>query len=177
MSGILAKEALVLLGGSIRTAVSDPKNSQARGKMLIGSMLAGMAFANSPVAAVHALAYPLGGSFHITHGLSNALILPAVLRFNAVDAWAAKKYAELFPFLFPNEEMGNNNQTNASLFIENLTVLSKELGLPQKLREVSIPEDACTSMAKDAMKQTRLLINNPREVSEQDAYDIYHSIW
>ena len=177
MSGILAKEALVLLGGSIRTAVSDPKNLQARGKMLLGSMLAGMAFANSPVAAVHALAYPLGGSFHITHGLSNALVLPAVLRFNAVDAWAAKKYAELFPFLFPNEEMGNNNQKNASLFIEKLTVLSKELGLPQKLREVSIPEDACASMAKDAMKQTRLLINNPREVSEQDAYEIYHSIW
>jgi alcohol dehydrogenase class IV len=177
ISGIFAKEALVLLGGSIRTAVSDPKNLQARGKMLLGSMLAGMAFANSPVAAVHALAYPLGGSFHITHGLSNALVLPAVLRFNAVDAWAAKKYAELFPFLFPNEKMENSNQTNASLFIENLTVLSKELGLPQKLREVSIPEDACASMAKDAMKQTRLLINNPREVSEQDAYDIYHSIW
>ena len=145
--------------------------------MLLGSMLAGMAFANSPVAAVHALAYPLGGSFHITHGLSNALVLPGVLRFNAIDAWAAKKYAELFPFLFPNEEMGNNNQTNASLFIEKLIVLSKELGLPQKLRDVSIPEDACTSMAKDAMKQTRLLVNNPREVTEQDAYDIYHSIW
>ena len=104
MSGILAKEALVLLGSSIKTAVSDPKNLQARGKMLLGSMLAGMAFANSPVAAVHALAYPWG-SFHITHGLSNALVLPGVLRFNAVDAWAAKKYAELFPFLFPNEEM------------------------------------------------------------------------
>ena len=158
-------------------AVSDPKNLEARGKMLLGSMLAGMAFANSPVAAVHALAYPLGGSFHITHGLSNALVLPAVLRFNAVDAWAAKKYSELFPFLFPNEEVVNSNQTNASLFIEKLIVLSEELGLPQKLRDVSIPEDACASMAKDAMKQTRLLVNNPREVSEQDAYDIYHSIW
>ena len=158
-------------------AVSDPKNLQARGKMLLGSMLAGMAFANSPVAAVHALAYPLGGSFHITHGLSNALVLPGVLRFNAIDAWAAKKYAELLPFLFPNEEMENNNQTNASLFIEKLIVLSKELGLPQKLRDVAIPENACASMAKDAMKQTRLLVNNPREVTEQDAYDIYHSIW
>ena len=145
--------------------------------MLLGSMLAGMAFANSPVAAVHALAYPLGGSFHITHGLSNALVLPGVLRFNAVDAWAAKKYAELLPLLFPKEEIGNNNQTNASLFIENLCALSKDLGLPQKLRDVSIPKDACESMAKDAMKQTRLLVNNPREVTEKDAYDIYHSIW
>ncbi len=177
MSGILAKEALALLGSSIKMAVSDPKNLEARGKMLLGSMLAGMAFANSPVAAVHALAYPLGGSFHITHGLSNALVLPGVLRFNAVDVWAAKKYAELYPFLFPSEEMGNSNQTNASLFIEKLSDLSKELGLPQKLRDVAIPEDACASMAKDAMKQTRLLVNNPREVTEQDAYDIYHSIW
>ena len=177
MSGILAKEALVLLGSSIKLSVLEPKNLNARGKMLLGSMLAGMAFANSPVAAVHALAYPLGGSFHITHGLSNALVLPGVLRFNAADAWAAKKYAELFPFLFPNEEIGNNNQTNASLFIENLSTLSKDLGLPQKLRDVSIPEDACESMAKDAMKQTRLLVNNPREVTEKDAYDIYRSIW
>ena len=79
MSGILAKEALVLLGSSIKLSVLEPKNLNARGKMLLGSMLAGMAFANSPVAAVHALAYPLGGSFHITHGLSNALVLPGVL--------------------------------------------------------------------------------------------------
>ena len=86
MSGILAKEALVLLGSSIKLSVLEPKNLNARGKMLLGSMLAGMAFANSPVAAVHALAYPLGGSFHITHGLSNALVLPGVLRFNAADA-------------------------------------------------------------------------------------------
>ena len=85
--------------------------------------------------------------------------------------------SQLFPLLFPNEEMGNNNQTNASLFIEKLIILSKELGLPQKLRDVSIPEYACAPMAKDAMKQTRLLVNNPREVTEQDAYDIYRSIW
>ena len=109
--------------------------------MLLGSMLAGMAFAD--FLWLQFMLWPIHlGSFHITHGLSNALILPSdYLRFNAVDAWATKKYAELFPFLFPNEEMGNNNQTNASLFIEKLTVLSKELGLPQKLREVSIPED------------------------------------
>ena len=174
---MLSVEALKLLGGSIEKAGFDGSNKEARGNMLIGAMLAGKSFANSPVAAVHALAYPLGGSFHITHGLSNALVLPGVLRFNAVDVWAAKKYAELYPFLFPSEEMGISNQTNASLFIEKLSDLSKELGLPQKLRDVSIPEEACASMAKDAMKQTRLLVNNPRELTEQDAYDIYHSIW
>ena len=102
-----------------------------------------------------------------------------VLRFNAVDVWAAKKYAELYPSLFPSEEMGKSNQTNASLFIEKLSDLSKELGLPQKLRDVSIPRmpASVNGNLKTLMKQTRLLVNNPREVTEQDACDIYHSIW
>ena len=177
ISSLVAKEALVLLGGSIRKAVFDPQNIEARGKMILGSMLAGMAFANSPVAAVHALAYPLGGTFHITHGLSNALVLPGVLRFNAVDTWAAKKYSELLPFLFPEEKLDKSDQTLASIFVDNLVSLSKDLKLPQTLRELNIPKEACSSMAKDAMKQTRLLVNNPREVAEKDAFDIYSSIW
>ena len=166
ISSIFAKEALVLLGSSIRQSVLEPKNIDARGKMLLGSMLAGMAFANSPVAAVHALAYPLGGTFHITHGLSNALVLPGVLRFNATDPWAAKKYAQLLPFLFPNEDLEKSDQTLTAILIENLINLSSDLKLPQKLRELDIPKDACLSMAKDAMKQTRLLVNNPRELSK-----------
>jgi alcohol dehydrogenase class IV len=177
ISSLFAKEALVLLGGSIRQSVLEPKNIEARGKMILGSMFAGMAFANSPVAAVHALAYPLGGSYHITHGLSNALVLPGVLKFNAVDPWAAKKYAQLTPFLFPNENLEKSDQTLTSIFIENLVNLSSDLKLPQKLRELDIPKDACSSMAKDAMKQTRLLVNNPRELNEKDAFDIYSSIW
>jgi len=177
ISSIFAKEALVLLGSSIRQSVLEPKNIDARGKMLLGSMLAGMAFANSPVAAVHALAYPLGGTFHITHGLSNALVLPGVLRFNATDPWAAKKYAQLLPFLFPNEDLEKSDQTLTAILIENLINLSSDLKLPQKLRELDIPKDACLSMAKDAMKQTRLLVNNPRELNEKDAFDIYSSIW
>src|SRR5690606_7241820 len=99
LSKMLARQALQLLGANIETAVSDGKNVEARAAMLLGSMLAGQAFANSPVAAVHALAYPIGGTFHIPHGLSNALVLPHVLRFNAREA--AHLYAEIASDAFP----------------------------------------------------------------------------
>ena len=85
ISKMLSIEALKLLGGSIEKAVFDGSNIEARGNMLIGAMLAGKSFANSPVAAVHALAYPIGGTFHVSHGLSNSLVLPYVLRFNSAD--------------------------------------------------------------------------------------------
>ena len=101
ISKMLSIEALKLLGGSIEKAVFEGSNVEARGNMLIGAMLAGKAFANSPVAAVHALAYPIGGTFHISHGLSNSLVLPYVLRFNSVDSKASKDYAELAPYVFP----------------------------------------------------------------------------
>ena len=174
---MLAIEALKLLGSSIEKAVFDGSNLEARSKMLIGAMLAGKSFANSPVAAVHALAYPIGGSFHISHGLSNSLVLPYVLRFNSADSKATKNYAELAPFVSPDIDTGQGNQAVCTDFIDRLEKLSIKLGLPQKLREVNIPKEACKKMASDAMKQTRLLVNNPREVTEKDALDIYESAW
>jgi len=177
ISKMLAIEALKLLSGSIEKAVFEGSNVEARGNMLIGSMLAGKTFANSPVAAVHALAYPIGGTFHVSHGLSNSLVLPYVLRFNSVDLKAAKSYAELAPCVFPNIDTAQGTQAVCAEFIDKLENLSKKLGLPQKLREVNIPKEACEKMAKDAMKQTRLLVNNPREVTESDALNIYQTAW
>ena len=177
ISKMLSIEALKLLGGSIEKAVFDGSNIEARGNMLIGAMLAGKSFANSPVAAVHALAYPIGGTFHVSHGLSNSLVLPYVLRFNSADNKATKDYAELAPYVFPDININQGNQAVCSEFIDRMESLSKKLGLPQKLREVNIPKEACIKMAKDAMKQTRLLVNNPREVTEKDALNIYESAW
>tara|TARA_B110000263_G_scaffold52230_1_gene43720 strand:- start:513 stop:1682 length:1170 start_codon:yes stop_codon:yes gene_type:complete len=177
ISKMIAIEALKLLGKSIETAVLDGSNLEARGNMLIGSMLAGKAFANSPVAAVHALAYPIGGTFHVSHGLSNSLVLPYVLRFNSVDAKAAKYYSELAQYVFPDLDINKGTQAVCAEFINTLEDLSKRLGLPQKLREVNIPNEACKKMASDAMKQTRLLVNNPREVTETDAFNIYQAAW
>ncbi|MFL2533366.1 MAG: iron-containing alcohol dehydrogenase [Alphaproteobacteria bacterium] len=177
ISKMLAKEALNLLGESITTAVTNGKDVTARSNMLLGSMLAGASFGNSPVAGVHALAYPIGGTFHVPHGLSNAIVLPYVLRFNIKDQSAAKLYSEIAPIIFPEIDMTTSTQDIASNFIENLSKLSSNLGLEQRLRDVGIPETACETMAKDAMKQTRLLINNPKEIMEKDAYDIYKSAW
>ena len=177
ISKMIAVEALKLLGGSIEKAVFEGSNIEARGNMLLGAMLAGKSFANSPVAAVHALAYPIGGTFHVSHGLSNSLVLPYVLRFNSVDNKATKDYSELAPFLFPDIDMSKGSQAICKEFIDRLENLSKKLGLPQKLREVNIPKEACKKMASDAMKQTRLLVNNPREVTENDALNIYEAAW
>ena len=177
ISKMLAIEALKLLSSSIEKAVFDGSNIEARGNMLIGAMLAGKSFANSPVGSVHALAYPIGGTFHVSHGLSNSLVLPHVLRFNSIDSKTTKNYAELAPFIFPDINTEKGNQSICKEFIDRLEGLSEKIGLPQKLREVNIPKDACKKMASDAMKQTRLLVNNPRELTENDALNIYEAAW
>ncbi|WP_417666956.1 iron-containing alcohol dehydrogenase [Roseibium sp.] len=173
LSQTLALKALKLLGANIETAVFEPENEDARGAMLLGSMLAGMAFANSPVAAVHALAYPIGGRFHVPHGLSNALVLPHVLRFNASEASDA--YAELAPSIFPELAMLTNRSERAGALANELGCLTERLGLQTTLREVGIARKDLPGMARDAMKQTRLLVNNPRPVSETDALSIYEA--
>ena len=175
LSKMLAREALRLLGANIETAVFNGQDKDARGAMLLGSMLAGQAFANSPVAAVHALAYPIGGTFHVPHGLSNALVLPHVLRFNAPDAHAL--YAEIAADAFPQLAEVEGSQARCAGFIDALADLSARLGMKTRLRDVNIPQDAIAKMASDAMVQQRLLVNNPREVTERDALNIYTAAW
>lgn len=175
LSRMLARQALQLIGANIEKAVFDGRNIEARGAMLLGSMLAGQAFANSPVAAVHALAYPVGSLFHVPHGLSNALMLPHVLRFNAPDA--AVLYAEVAADAFPSLAAEDSVQSRCAGFIEQLTLLAARIGLQPRLRDVGIGEDALPRLASDAMKQQRLLVNNPRAVTEADALSIYRAAW
>ena len=174
LSRALAKQALTLLGGAILKAVREGGDIMARAHMLLGSMLAGQAFANSPVAAVHALAYPLGGHFHIPHGLSNALVLAHVLRFNVVTAPGV--YADIAPHAFP-ELAAQQGQARAAAFCDALQTLSRRCGLPQRLRDAGVPEEALPRLASDAMNQKRLLVNNPRPLTEADALEIYRRAW
>lgn len=174
VSKILARKALRLMGANLLIAVRNGGNREARGAMLLGAMLAGQAFANSPVAAVHALAYPLGGHCHIPHGLSNALVLPEVLRFNAPEA--EHLYAEIAIDVFPElAEIGT--QTRASAFADRLYRLAEECGLPMRLRDNGVRRESLPMLAEDAMKQTRLLVNNPRTLSYGDALTIYEKAW
>jgi alcohol dehydrogenase class IV len=172
VSRTLACEALRLMGAALERAVTTPHDMDARADMLLGSLLAGQAFANSPVAAVHALAYPVGGHFKVPHGLSNALVLPHVLRFNAITA--PEPYAALAAITFP-ELAGLNVADAAAGFADALAALSARCGLPDGLHAVGITAQDLPLLARDAMNQTRLLVNNPREVTHADALAIYHA--
>ncbi len=171
-SDMLAREALKLMLSNIEPAVSNGQNLEARQNMLFGAALAGQAFANAPVAAVHALAYPLGGHFHIPHGLSNSLVLPHVMRFNAPKA--AHWYGELYDLLAPENNCGSDYD-KANHLIDRLEALIGTLGLPSRLRDAGVTEASLKTLASDAMLQQRLLINNPRHVSEEDALAIYRA--
>jgi alcohol dehydrogenase len=169
LSDMLAREALKLLATNLATACEDGGNLEARQAMLLGAMLAGQAFSNAPVAAVHALAYPIGGIFHVPHGLSNALVLPHVLRFNA--SHAAGSYAELADIVAPGAQGSEEARSHA--LIAALEQLAKRVGIETTLREVGITEADLDRLADDAMLQTRLLVNNPRELQRADARAIY----
>lgn len=175
VSDMLAIEALKLLTGHIETACSDGGNMVAREAMLRGSMLAGQAFANSPVGAIHALAYPLGGIYHIPHGLSNALVMPHVMQFN-VGA-SAVLYAELADALDIPHTGSNSTKARSQSFIDYLEGLAVAVNAPRRLRDVGISEDAVDELAEAAMLQTRLLVNNPRELTLDDARKIYADAW
>ena len=171
LSDMLAREALRLMAGNITTAVKQGDNLEARSAMLLGAMLAGQAFANAPVAAVHALAYPLGGNYHIPHGLSNSMVLPHVLRFNA--SAASELYAELAPIILPGLNLPTDSREVSELLAEHFLSLAADLGLQTRLSEMNIAESDLPKLAEEAMLQQRLLINNPRELSFDDALSIY----
>lgn len=175
LSDLLAREALRLLAANLRKVLDDGQNREARQAMLFGACLAGQAFANAPVAAVHALAYPLGGHFHIPHGLSNALVLPHVLRFNAPHAEAL--YAELAPLLLAERLQPGSTASLCQQFIQELASLNQRCGLPSRLRDAGVPQSMLAQLASDAMLQQRLLVNNPRPVTEADALAIYQAAY
>ena len=171
LSDLFAREALALLSGNIRTVCADGSDVAARQRMLLGSTYAGIAFANAPVAAVHALAYPVGALFHVPHGLSNSLVLPHVLKFNA--GAAEHLYAELADIVVPEARGGGRDRVGA--FIAYFESLPEALGLPTTLSRVGIAAGDLPKLAADAMLQTRLLVNNPREVTQDDALAIYEA--
>ncbi len=168
-SDMLATQALSLLSSNLVTACRDGSNLPARQAMLLGAMLAGQAFANAPVAAVHALAYPIGGLFHVPHGLSNALVLPHVLRFNL--SHAAPLYAQLAAILQPG--ITGSEEARAEALIDAMQEIAMATGIARTLREVGIAASDLDRLADEAMLQTRLLGNNPRVVTREDARAIY----
>ena len=171
MSDMLARQALTLLHRNLIPACTNGANLAARQAMLLGACYAGQAFSNAPVAAIHALAYPIGGVFHVPHGLSNALVLPHVLRFNA--SHAAAHYAELAGIVTP--EATGSDEARTEALIAALERIAAMTGIATTLRQVGITENDLDRLADDAMLQTRLLGNNPRAVTRADARAIYRA--
>ena len=172
LSDLLAREALRLLSANLLQACETPDDRDARSAMLLGAHLAGVAFNNAPVAGVHALAYPLGGHFHVPHGLSNSLVLTHVLGHNMPAAMPL--YAELGCVLDPTLAT-QGRQAQAQAFVERLGELCRRTGLPQRLTEVGIGPEHLDLLAAEAMKQQRLLVNNPCPISQSDARRLYEA--
>ena len=174
VSDMQAHAALRLLSANLVTACEQPSNLEARSAMLLGAHLAGLAFANAPVGGVHALAYPLGGLHHLPHGLSNALMLGPVLAYNAVAA--RDTYAQLAAILDPAAaDLGS--QAAAARLIERCGELVVASGLKPRLRDHGIARDEAPLLAREAMKQQRLLANNPVPIGEEDARRLYEAAW
>ncbi len=172
VSDALAREALRLLAANIVAACKTPGDMAVRANMLLGSMLAGQAFTNSPVGAVHGMAYPLGALFHIPHGASNALMLEPVLRFSA--SVAAPLYAELGDVIGANATGGFAHRADA--FIAKLMEIVAATGVERRLSNLGISHNDLPRMAEDAMKAERVMRNNPREVTYGDALAMYQQV-
>lgn len=174
ISDMYAREALRLLSANLIQACEQPTDIAARSAMLLGAHLAGLAFSNAPVAGVHALAYPLGGIHHLPHGLSNALMLRVVLQHNAEAA--RDHYAELAPILVPECE-GQGSQAKCAMLIDRLDKMVVDSGLAPRLRDHGIAAEDIPMLASEAMKQQRLLVNNPAPIKEEDARRLYEAAW
>ena len=170
---IYALQGIRLIAANLEKAVKNGQDQEAREALAFGSLYGGLCLGPVNTAAVHALSYPLGGEFHIPHGLSNAILLPSVMKFNMPAN--IKRHAEVAIAL--GCEPGKNDEETAQRGVDFIYQLADAVGIPKKLTDLGIPQTAVDGMAKAAMQVQRLLKNNPREVTEQDARDIYNSLY
>ena len=170
----LAIKAMQLIYPALPKAYARGDNIQAREHMATGSLLAGLAFGNAGVGAVHALAYPLGGRYHLSHGLSNAVMLPHVLQWNLMAS--RERFTDIAAAIgLPSH--GRSQQEIGQSVVDAITTLCREVEIPARLREFSIQENDIPLLAKEASKVTRLLSNNPRALSESDIERIYRAAY
>ena len=169
MIDLYALAGIRLIGGNLARAFADGNDIEARTNLALASMYGGMCLGPVNTGAVHALAYPLGGEFHVAHGVSNAVLLPHVLEFNLPAA--PQRYAEIAVAL--GAERGSSDEETARRGLDRLRDLSRRCGIPTSLAQLNIPRDAIDRMAKAALTVTRLLNLNVREITLADATEIY----
>jgi len=168
---VYALSGIRLIHNSLIPAIREPDNLEPREKMAYGSLFGGLCLGPVNTAAVHALSYPLGGRFHVPHGISNTLLLPHVLEFNLPAA--PDRYAEIAIAL--GVTLRATPIETAQAGVAALRALAREAGIPMRLSDWNVPESAIEEMARSAMEVTRLLKNNVRQVTYEDAVAIYRS--
>lgn len=166
----LAVGAIEKIYNNIREAVWDKKNYEAKDELSLGSLLAGVSFYNAGVAGVHALAYPLGGNFKIPHGESNAVLLPYV--YDVILKSCSNKLSKLSS-IFGIDQTGKDNTEISQEITDKLFKLVSEVGLPKNLQHYNITENDIELLTKNALKQTRLLVRSPLELTEDVIRTIY----
>jgi alcohol dehydrogenase class IV len=166
-----ALQGMRLIAAHLARVVSDGSDAEARANMALGSLYGGLCLGPVNTAAVHALAYPLGGRFHVAHGVSNAVLLPHVLNFNLPAA--PERYAEVAVAL--GITRNGSALGTAQRGVERLMQLSRACHVPDRIADLGVPRDAIPSMARAAMTVTRLLKNNLRPITEGDAVQIYEA--
>ena len=170
LTDLFAKESMIMIGRSLRTAVANGNDMEARYNMAIGSLYSGISLANAGVTAVHALAYPLGGQFNVAHGIANGLLLPYVMEFNVLGN--IPKFAQIAQFL--GEKLDHLSLLEqAYQGAKAVKAIYRDLKIPQSLTELKVPKEAIPAMAKAAINVTRLMGNNPRTMTVQDVERIY----
>jgi alcohol dehydrogenase class IV len=170
---LYALQGIRLIVANVVQAVKHGDDLDARTNMALGSMYGGLCLAPVNTAAVHALSYPLGGEFHVAHGVSNAVLLPHVLRFNLPAA--PERYAQVALAL--GVDAGDSDLETAERGLERIFELCGECGIPAGMSELDVPEEAIPSMAEAAMTVTRLLKNNLRDLTVADAEAIYRAAY
>ena len=166
----LRAEAIGLIFRSLRRAFADGKDLDARHDMLLAALFGGMCIASSSTTAVHALAYPLGGKYHMPHGLSNAILLPYVMEFNR-DA-CTEKFRDIAGAM-GLAVAGLTAAEAADQMIENLFALTRDLNMGVNLRDKGITAADLDGMVEAAAKVTRLLNNNPKPMGKDDIRSVY----
>lgn len=171
-SNTFALEALDLIMNNIIEACTNSDAMDAKNKMLLGSFYAGVAITASGTTAVHALSYPLGGKYHIAHGVSNAILLMPVMRFNepVIKERLALAYDRVVHQ--PTENLTTVDE-KANYMIEKMGEIVKTLEIPTSLETFNVPKEDLDVLVEAGMQVTRLLVNNMREVTPEDARKIY----
>lgn len=169
-SEMIALKAISLISRSIRRAFNTGTDIDARHDMLLGAMYGGMCIATSSTTAVHALSYPLGGKYRIAHGISNAILLPFVMRFNIVGNEA--KFRDIAQAMGLDVAAKTPQEASVAM-IEALFALNRDLQIPADLKRWSITDADLDTLVEGAAKVTRLLDNNPRPMGKADIRAIY----